>query len=246
MPPAQLRIPTIKGLLGNLTNAQYHAGRETLYRFIVNIGFFHLWYYDLTDRERIWTVIFRILHSIIPAAIPNPGPGVVISRSVLMGVYHFFLACQKHILSNSRALYDEYLHEYDRCVLAGYDVYTCHHRGLYASNQAWATHHPGIPMVAPSPDFPALVPPPPVVAPMVIGGYIRKERGPPLTHPAHPAPIPSYLPRSFTFWVTSYPGPVLTQNFILPPRNWRAAIANAPAATISAILAALPLPGKIS
>ena len=68
MPPAQLGIPTIKGLLGNLTNAQYHAGRETLNRFIVNIGFFHLWYYDLTDRERIWTVIFRIY---IPLFLPR-------------------------------------------------------------------------------------------------------------------------------------------------------------------------------
>lgn len=217
MPPASLKVPLIKVLLGNLTNVQYQTCRETLYRFIISIGFFHLWFYDLTDREKVWTIIFRIMHTIIPGTVPDPGPAVVISRPILMGVYHFFLACQKHVLSNRRGSYDQYLHEYDRCVLAGWDVYTCHHRGVFAANQAWATYNPGIPMVAPLPDFPALVPPPPAVAPMVVGGYIRKERGPPHTSTAYPPPLPSYLPSSFAFWATTYPGQDFAANFVLPP-----------------------------
>ena len=160
MPQAQLKVPVFKYLLGGLTDAHYNMAKETLYRFIVNIGMYHLWYYDSKDRARIWSIIFQILHSITPGVVPNPGPGVVISREILLGVFHLFLSCQKHILSNKRGMWDEYLNEYDRCVWAGYDTYTCHHRGVVAGNAAWATHYPGIPMVAPLPNFPILTLPP--------------------------------------------------------------------------------------
>ena len=97
MPSLQIKVPLIRAELGNLTNVQYNTARETLYWFIVNIGYFHLWFYDVPDRENIWTIIFRILHTTVPATVPDPAPGVAISREVLMGGYHVFIACKKHI-----------------------------------------------------------------------------------------------------------------------------------------------------
>ena len=38
MPQAHLRVPVIKNLLGNMNDADYNAARETLNKFIVNIG----------------------------------------------------------------------------------------------------------------------------------------------------------------------------------------------------------------
>ena len=94
MPPSQIKVPLIKFLLGNLTNIQYNTARETLYCFIVNIGYYHLLYHDKPDHVQIWTIIFRILHTINLATIPDPGPAEVISWDVLMGAYHCFIACQ--------------------------------------------------------------------------------------------------------------------------------------------------------
>ena len=73
-----------------------------------------------------------------------------------MDVYHLFISYQKHILSNKRTIYDAYINEYDRCVLAGYDTFTCHQRGVYAANMSWDNKYHGIPMVAPAPDFPSI------------------------------------------------------------------------------------------
>ena len=50
MPLVQLQVPTIKGLLDNLTNAQYNTMRELISQLIVNIGFYHMWYYDVPNR----------------------------------------------------------------------------------------------------------------------------------------------------------------------------------------------------
>ena len=123
------------------------------------------------------------LHTLIPGVVPNPGPGVAISRDILMGVYHLFISCQKHILSNKRTIYDAYINEYDRCVLAGYDNFTCHQRGVYAANVSWDNKYRGIPMVAPAPEFPSLTEPPPNPNPIGVGSPLRKDRGPPFGHP---------------------------------------------------------------
>ena len=243
MPPAQLKVPAIKSLLGNPTNAQYTAMKDTFYQLIVNIGCYHLWYYDVPDRERIWTIIFRVVHTILPAVVPDPGPGVAIPRHVLLAVYHLFLCCQKHLLSNHKAMYLQYKNEYDRCSLAGYDVYTCHHRGVYAGNASWAPNNQGNPMAAPSPQFPNLVLPAPNPAPVGLGGYIRKERGPPQ---ANLVPPTSYLPQSINFWVATYPGAVFPANFVLPPNNWKISAENTPVGNIPAVLAALPAPGSLN
>ena len=162
----------------------------------MNIGCYHLWYYDVPDRERIWTIIFRVVHTILPAVVPDPGPGVAIPRHVPLAVYHLFLCCQKHLLSNHKAMYLQYKNEYDRCSLAGYDVYTCHHRGVYAGNASWAPNNQGNPMAASSPQFPNLVLPAPNPAPVGLGGYIRKERGPPQ---ANLVPQPHICRRALIF-----------------------------------------------
>ena len=60
MPPAQLRVPVIKILLGDPTNAQYNAMKETIYQLIVSLGFYNLWYYNTPKRGHIWTIILRI------------------------------------------------------------------------------------------------------------------------------------------------------------------------------------------
>ena len=91
MPPSQIKVPQIKAAMGNVTNAQYNSARETLYCFIVNIGYYHLWFYDIPDRENIWTKIFRIFHTIIPATVADPAPGVHLSNQVLMGVFQMFI-----------------------------------------------------------------------------------------------------------------------------------------------------------
>ena len=124
-------------------------------------------------------------------------------------------------------MYNEYRAEYDRCALAGYDSYTCHLRGTYAGNLEWATDNPAAPMVAPPPNFPTLTLPPPygaAAAHIVVGGQIAKERGPPYTHPAPP---PSWLPTSFAFWATTYPGPACPGNLALPPAHWTHQVGNA-------------------
>ena len=104
MPPAQLQVPTIKGLLGNLTNVQYNTLRELISQLIVNIGFYHMWYYDVPDQGQIWTIILRIANTTIPAIVQNPAPGVAGSRHVRLGMYHLFLVCQKYLVSNNRAM----------------------------------------------------------------------------------------------------------------------------------------------
>ena len=58
----------------------------------------------------------------IPAVVHDPGPGIATPQHILLGVHRFFLSCQKHLLSNKRAMYSQYLYEYDRCILTGYDV----------------------------------------------------------------------------------------------------------------------------
>ena len=52
MPPVQLRVPAIRALLNLPTDAEYSTIRQTYHRFIVNIGFYNLWYYDVPDRCR--------------------------------------------------------------------------------------------------------------------------------------------------------------------------------------------------
>ena len=174
--------------------------------------------------------------------IPDPGLAVVISRDVLMGAYHFFIACQKHVINNKKAVYEAYWQEYDRCASAGYDCYTCHHQGVYACNATWPLHNPGIPMVAPQCDFPTLVLPPPTPAPVGLGSQWRKERGPPFVHPP---PSPSFLPSSFAYWLATYPGATLAPNFILPPLAWKGVAAAAGVAGVTAALAGLPAPGSL-
>ena len=159
MPPAQLRVPVIRFLLGEPTDDQYSTIRNLLYRFIVSIGYYHLWYYDIPDRERIWTIIFRIVRSVLNN-IPDPGPNFAMPREFLLRVYHIFISCMKHILSNQRLMWVNYLQDYDRCVQGGQDTYTCHHRGVYAGNAVWGhDRNPNgrNPMVAPLPGFPTLI-----------------------------------------------------------------------------------------
>ena len=48
-----MRVPLIKQLLGDPTNAQYNTMKEPIYQLIVSIGFYHMWYYDIPDRGRI-------------------------------------------------------------------------------------------------------------------------------------------------------------------------------------------------
>ena len=163
---------------------------------------------------QIWTIIFRILHTINPATIHDPGPAVVISRDVLMGAYHFFITCQKHFMNNKNAVYEAYWEEYDRCELMGYDCYTCHHWVVYACNANWPLHNPGIPMVAPQCDFPTLVPPPPNSAPVGLGLQWRKDRGPPFGHLTHSL---SFVPSRFAYWLAAYTGATLVPNFIVLP-----------------------------
>ena len=136
MPPAQLRVPVILFLLGEPTDDQYSTIRNILYCFIVSIGYYHLWYYDIPDRERIRTIIFRIVRSVLNN-IPDPGPNVAMPREFFLRVYQIFISCMKHILSNQRLMWDNYLREYDRCVQGCQDTYTCHHRGVYAGNTVW-------------------------------------------------------------------------------------------------------------
>jgi hypothetical protein len=107
----------------------------------------------------------------------------------------------------------------------------------------WAVHNPGVPMIAPSPDFPTLTVPPPIPVHLMVGGYIRKERGPPRNNLAPPV---SYLPSSFSFWQTTYPGPLFPANFSLPPRNWKTTADGAPINNIAAVLAGLPAPGILN
>ena len=95
-----------------------------------------MWYYDIPDRGRIWTIIFRIVHTTLPAIVANPRPGVAGPRHIRLAVYNLFLVCQKSLLGNKDQMFTAYSYEYDRCVVAGYDSYTCHHRGGYAGNLA--------------------------------------------------------------------------------------------------------------
>ena len=241
MPPAQLKVQVIRSLLGGLTDTHYQIIRDTLQQFIVSIGFYHLWYCDIPDRANIWTIILRIMHK-TASVVPDPGPNPI-PKNILMGAFHLFISCQKHLLSNKRGMYNEYLYEYDRCVLAGYDVYTCHHRGVYAGNVAWATHYPGSPMPAPLPQFPDLIAPPPIVPHLRVGAFIRKERGPPLENLVQPA---SYLPTSMFYWTTAYSGYWLPQDCIIPLRSWTGLVETTPEANIRAMLAALPDPGSLN
>ena len=157
-----------------------------------------------------------------------------------MGGYHLFIACQKYMQTNNRAVFDKYLQEYDRCVLAGYDTYTCHHRGVYAANAAWPANYPIIPMLATLPDLPTLSPNlNPVTAPIGVGGFLRKDRGPPF---GHPPPHTYFLPSSFTYWTTNYPGLVFAANLALQQGSWKNATAGAGVAGIGAVLATLEAP----
>ena len=242
MPPAQLRVLVIRYLLGDLIDAHYCLLRENFYRFIVNIGFFHLWYYNIPDRSQVWTIIFGIIHTLIPGVVPNPRPGIAISRDILMGVYHLFISCQKHILSNKRTIYDTYINEYDRCVLAGYDTFTCHQRGVYAANVSWDNKYRGIPMVAPACDFPSLTDPPPNPNPIGVGLPLRKDRGPPF---GHPPPSPSFLSSSIAYWIATYPGAHFAPDLALPPGSWKnAVLRNTPMADVSGLIALQPAAGS--
>ena len=185
MPPAQLTVPRIKVLLGNLTNAQYN---RALYRFIVSIGMYHLWYYDSQDWTLVWSIIFRLIHNIIPTVVPAPGPAVVIPHGILMGVFHLFIVCEKHLISNKNAIYNAYREEYDRCALAGYDAYTCHQWGVYAGNLLWAATMLGIPMGVALPDLPTLTLPPPYLW-SHDGRRPHPERKRAPAHPSCPSPI---------------------------------------------------------
>ena len=49
MLPSEIKVLIFKFLLGNLTNFEYNTARETLYHFIVNIGYCDLWYHDEPD-----------------------------------------------------------------------------------------------------------------------------------------------------------------------------------------------------
>ena len=239
----QLQVPTIKGLLCNLTNVQYNTLKELISQLIVNIGFYQMWYYNVPDQGRIWTIILRIANATIPAIVQNPAPGIAGPRHVRLGMYHLFLVCQKYLISNNRAMWDKYIHEYDHYVLASYDAFTYHHRGVYAENLAWAANNPGNPMGGPLPQFPTLFAPPPIPVPLGLGAPIRCERGPPQIN--IPPPI-LFLPTSFAYWVNRYPGPSLPPNMPLPPTSWKTAAHRRPVANIPALLAALPPYGSLN
>ena len=76
-------------------------------------------------------IILRIPNATISPIIQNPAPSFAGPRHVCLSIYHLLLVCQKYLISNSRAMWDEYIYEYDSCVLAGYDAFTCHYRGVY-------------------------------------------------------------------------------------------------------------------
>ena len=61
MPPGQRRVPVVQFLLREPTDAQYSTMRNILYHFIVSIGYYHLWAYEIPDRGWIWMIIFRIV-----------------------------------------------------------------------------------------------------------------------------------------------------------------------------------------
>ena len=206
------------------------------------MGSFHLWYYDIPEKSQVWTIIFRIILTLIPGVVPNPGPGIAISRDILIGVYHLFISCQKHILSNKRTIYDTYINEYDRCVLAGYDTFTCHQRGIYAAKVSWDNKYRGIPMVAPAPNFPSLTDPPPNPNPIGVGLPLRKDRGPRF---GHPHPSPSFLPSCIAYWIATYPGADFAPDFALPLGSWKnAVLRNTPMADVSGLIALQPAAGS--
>ena len=76
-------------------------------------------------------------------------------------------------------MFKVYSYEYDRCMCARYDSYTCYYRGVYVWYLAWALHNPGTHISAPLPQLPTFVVPPPVAAPLGINDELRTERGPP-------------------------------------------------------------------
>ena len=247
MPPAQLRVPIIRFLLGEPMDDQYSTIRNILYHFIVSIGYYHLWYYDIPDRERIWTIIFRIVRSVLNN-IPDPGPNVAMPREFLLGVYHIYISCMKHILSNQRLMWDNYQQEYDRCVQSGQDTYTCHHRGVYAGNAVWGydrnrNRNRRNLMVAPLHGFPTLIAAAPHAVRVGLEGFVRKERGPPSVNTVPPT---SYLPTSFNFWIATYPGPLLPPDFALPPGSLKNEVDRLPYGNIAARLAALAPPGSLN
>ena len=100
------------------------------------------------------------MHTIVLAVVLAPSPEVIILHGILMGVFHLVISCKKHFLNNKKVMYIAYTEEYDRCALAGYDAYTCHHWGVYAGNLAWPGAIPGIPMGIAMPNLPTLTLPP--------------------------------------------------------------------------------------
>lgn len=74
--------------------------KELLYQLIVRVGFYHRWYYDISDRERIWTIIIRMMHITLLAIVANPHPGVARSGHTRLAVYNLFLVCQMSLLGN--------------------------------------------------------------------------------------------------------------------------------------------------
>jgi hypothetical protein len=77
----------------------------------------------------------------------------------------------------------------------------------------------------------------------MLGGLIRKERGPPRMNLVPPT---TYLPTSFAFWVAVYPRGVLLANFVLSPGNWKGSVENILVGNIPAVLAALLAPGSLN
>ena len=162
-----------------------------------------MWYYDIPDQGRIWTIIFTIVHTTLPAIVANPCPGVAGPRHICIAVYNLFLVCQKSLLGNKYQMFKAYSYKYDQCMCAGYDSYTYHHCGIYAGYLAWAPHNPGTHMGAPLPQLPILVVPSLVAASLGTGDELRMERGPPR---ANLAPPMSYLPVNFAYWENGFSG----------------------------------------
>ena len=185
-----MRVPLIKQLLRDPTNAQYNSMKDLLYQLIISIGCYHMWYYDMTDRKSIWTIIFRIIHTTMPAIVANPSPGVAGRQHIRLWVYSLVLVYHKSRLGNKDQMFKAYSYEYDRCMCAGYDSYTCHYRAVYEGYLAWAPHNPETPMCAPLPSHLPLLSRPGCSAPRHRGrtsdgeGPSRYELGPPSLIPS--------------------------------------------------------------
>ena len=110
------------------------------------------------------------------------------------------------------------------------------------ANVSLDNQYRGIPMIAPAPDFPSLTDAQPNPNPVGVGLALWKDRGPPFQHPP---PLPSFLPSSIAYGISTYPGADFAPDFALPPRSWKnAVLRNTPMADVSGLIALQPAGGS--